>query len=315
MRPLFDNSPLIESDDAVHLHDGGKPVRDDDDGLAAHEMRERVLDQDLRCGVEARCSLVEHEDGRILEDGAGDSDALTFPAGELDPSFADIRAVSERQRGDEFVAIRFRSRFDDLSIRGITTAIPDVLHERAVEEYRFLRHERDRVAQALLRHIGDILPVDRDRAALHVEEPQYEFRYGGFSRAGRPDECDLLSALDREIEMAEDPPFRMEMESHIPEFDGTLIDAESFRIRHVMDLVERIEDLDHLIGIAIGIAHAAQFAIDRLEPLERDEEIRLHEHEITDRKEAPLPEVDAAIQEDRLYRDDEEADACPDHRI
>jgi hypothetical protein len=68
--------------------DGGKAVRNDDAGAARDEVIERVLDEALAFGVEAGGGLVEDEDGGVLDDGAGDGEALALAAGKACAAFA-----------------------------------------------------------------------------------------------------------------------------------------------------------------------------------------------------------------------------------
>ena len=76
------------------LRDGGEPVRDGDHGLAGHQRAETLLDRGLDLAVERRGRLVEHQDRRVLEDHAGDGDALALAAGQLDAALADMSVVA-----------------------------------------------------------------------------------------------------------------------------------------------------------------------------------------------------------------------------
>ena len=69
--------------DAIAVHDGAEPVRDDEARAAAHELGEACLDEALALGVEVAGGLVENQDRRILEQCAGDGQALALAAGEV----------------------------------------------------------------------------------------------------------------------------------------------------------------------------------------------------------------------------------------
>ena len=62
---------------------------------------ERRLDLALGVDVERRGRLVEDQDRRRLEDGAGDGDALLLAAGEFQAALADLGLVAVGQRLDE----------------------------------------------------------------------------------------------------------------------------------------------------------------------------------------------------------------------
>ena len=60
-----------------------------------------------------------------------------------------------------------------------------------------LADEADRGAHAFLRHVANVLPVDADRAVLHVEQAQGQVDQRRLAGAGAADEADLLARRDR----------------------------------------------------------------------------------------------------------------------
>jgi len=69
-------------------------MRDGDHGLALHQGAEARLDRGLDFAVERRGRLVEDENRRVLEDDAGDGDALALAAGQFDAALADMGVVA-----------------------------------------------------------------------------------------------------------------------------------------------------------------------------------------------------------------------------
>ena len=69
---------------------------------------ERVLDFLLGVAVERRGGLVQQQDRRPLQDGAGDGDALLLAAGQLQAALADLGVVALRRRADEAVDLGVR---------------------------------------------------------------------------------------------------------------------------------------------------------------------------------------------------------------
>ena len=76
-------------------------------------------------------------------------------------------------------------------------AVADVGGDRAVQQRRVLRHHADRRAQALLRHVRDVLAVDRDAARLGVVQPQQQVHERRLAGAGAADEPDALAGPNR----------------------------------------------------------------------------------------------------------------------
>ena len=66
----------------------------------------RLLHQPLRFGVERARRLVEQQDRRILEDGAGERQALALAARQPQAAVADLGVVALRLRHDELVRRR-----------------------------------------------------------------------------------------------------------------------------------------------------------------------------------------------------------------
>ena len=80
MLAAFHYLAFVEDMDDVGVLDGGEAVCYGDGGARLHEAVERLLDEVLALCVEGRGCLIKDEDRRILEDGAGDADALPLPA-------------------------------------------------------------------------------------------------------------------------------------------------------------------------------------------------------------------------------------------
>ena len=66
-----------------------------------------------------------------------------------------------------------------------------------------LRDQTDRVPQAGLGHPGDVLPIDADRAALHIVKAHQQGDQRGLPGAGVPDQADPLAGLDGQAQLLE----------------------------------------------------------------------------------------------------------------
>src|SRR5216683_376708 len=139
-------------------------MSDGDAGAPFHQTVELLLDRRFDLRIERRGRLVEDEDRRILQDHAGDGDALALSARELDPALADMRveaapSLPVLQSLDEVERVGARRGIADLGLAGLRPAIAYVVADRAVEQRRVLRHHGDAGTQALLRDAGDVLAV------------------------------------------------------------------------------------------------------------------------------------------------------------
>jgi hypothetical protein len=90
-------------------------VGDDEGGAALHDLLQRQLQLLLGGGVEGGGRLVEDEDGRVLEERAGDGEALPLAAGE--------RAAALGHLGVEAV----RLALEEVERLGPLAGLPDLL--------------------------------------------------------------------------------------------------------------------------------------------------------------------------------------------
>src|SRR5437667_3861963 len=116
MCPFFSNDSVFDDDYPVRVYDRGEPVSDDDQGPPLHQVSERILDERLGLGVNVRCRLIKDEDTRVLEESSCDRDSLPLTHGEGDTPLANLRIVSLRQGGDEFVGVRRLCSPNDLLV-------------------------------------------------------------------------------------------------------------------------------------------------------------------------------------------------------
>ena len=80
MCSALDDAAVLQNDDQVGVADGREAVGDDQGSTPTHQARECVLDEPLAFRVEGGSGFVEDEQGRILEHGPGDGDALPLSA-------------------------------------------------------------------------------------------------------------------------------------------------------------------------------------------------------------------------------------------
>ena len=96
MVALFDDLAAVDDQDAVGADDGGEPMRDHQRRAALHQFGERRLHQRLVAGVERRGRLVEQQHRRVLEDRAGDGEALALAARQRHAALAEHGVVALR---------------------------------------------------------------------------------------------------------------------------------------------------------------------------------------------------------------------------
>src|SRR5258706_7495878 len=101
--------------------------------------------------------------------------------------------------------------------RSAWLAVGDVVEDGVVEEDGVLRDDADRLAQARLRDIAQVLAVDADGARIDVVEAEQEARDRRLAAARRSDDGDGAAGRDGEGDALEDRPPLVVAEAHILE--------------------------------------------------------------------------------------------------
>ena len=120
--------------------------------------------------VEMRSRLVQDQDRRVLEEGAGDRHPLALAARKPRTALAYPGLQPLRQRGDEALQCRAADRLCELGLGRVRAGDQDVGAERVVEEVGVLRHQRDAGAELIEGPLAHIRAVEADRALRRVPE-------------------------------------------------------------------------------------------------------------------------------------------------
>src|SRR5206468_10361809 len=109
------------------------------------EPMKRVDDGGLRLQIERAGRLIEDQDGRVFQEGAGQGNALTLPSRQFHRPLAHLGFVTSRKALDEVVAVgQLRCRYD-LALRRVRLCEADVLRDRRGEEEGVLENHGELV--------------------------------------------------------------------------------------------------------------------------------------------------------------------------
>ena len=182
VRAAADDAPGVHDEDLVGPAHGGQAVRDGDERLAGHQLADGALHQCLVLGVGVGRRLVEDDDGRALQDGARDSDALLLAAGKPLARLAGARGVALRQTAHELVAPRRARSGLHLGIACRRAPHADVVGDGAVEQKRVLGHVGHVLHKLLERYVPHVHASERHATRRGVPEPGHELRHGRLAR-------------------------------------------------------------------------------------------------------------------------------------
>ncbi len=203
----------------------------------------------------------------------------------------------------------FSRRLGHLGVVRAVAAIAHVVGDGIVEQHRVLRHHADGGAQRSLRHLADILSVDRDAAAARLVETEQQPRYRRLSGARGADDGDgrTRRRLERNA-LAESAAPRHRRTRHSRSAPRRAVTMRSrapgkslisgFWLKNVE---HRTDVDDRLLDLAIDHAHE----VERLIELQHH---HVEQREIADRV-APGADAGDAHQQHRDHADRE------DHRL
>ena len=186
---------MFENVDAIRVAHRAEAVGDDEAGAVDHEAFQCLLDEALRLGVHAGGGFVQEENGGILQEGAGDGDALFFTDTEADPAFADLSVEFVRESFDKFPGVGSGQGLPEFVVRGLAFGDDEIVADGAIEEETFLSDVTHGPAKAGFGDIVDRLAVDGDAAAISFVESGQQIDGGGFARTRGADEGDGLAGF------------------------------------------------------------------------------------------------------------------------
>src|SRR5580704_10403088 len=158
----FYDHAVLDHEDAIGVHDRGDTMRDGDGCATFAQFGDRLLDIALGFRIKRGGRLVQQDDGRVLDQRAGDGYPLALAAGKLQTVFADRGIVTVRGAFDEVVSVGRLRRGDDFAFAGAELAKRDVVADRAAEKMYDLAYIGDVLAERSARDGGDVLAVDQD---------------------------------------------------------------------------------------------------------------------------------------------------------
>ena len=120
----------LEDENLVGIDNLADVVRDDDDGASALDSIDAGLDLFGGNGIETGGRFVEEDDGGILDEHAGDGNALLLTAAELES--CGLEAVG--QLHNLFVDICLTGCLDDIVVRSLGISVLDILFDSADED-------------------------------------------------------------------------------------------------------------------------------------------------------------------------------------
>src|ERR1700674_43522 len=207
---------IDDPDHRAQLGELGKDMARDDDRLAhPPKLLEDLPHLDPRARVEAGCRLVEQKHDRVVDERAGEAQALLQAARQsVDELASPVRQADELEQ----LAYDFGAALLGLAVaRGIEVQV--LRHRELVVNAEEVRHVTDsRVnPRRVLRHVG---AVDRRVAARRLEECGEDAQGGGLTGSVGAPQAEDLALWDLEGDVIQGRPLAVDL-------------AQVFRADHV----------------------------------------------------------------------------------
>ena len=106
-------------------------MRDNENRFILNQTRQCFLNRCFILDIQTGGGLVQQDDGCILQEGAGDGNALTLTAGKSAAVLTDVGIPLVRQLFGKFVAVCQLCRRKDLLVGGTLAPQTDVFEDRS----------------------------------------------------------------------------------------------------------------------------------------------------------------------------------------
>ena len=197
------DAALVQDDDLVGVLHGAQPLGDDDLGGAGDLPGEGPADEGVGAGVDGGGRVVEDEDLRPLEQGAGDAQALLLASGHIGAALLDAGVVAVGELPDELVGLGELAGADELGVGGVGVAPAQVLLDGAGEQDVLLQDDGDLVAQPGQVVVAHVDAADHHAPGGHVVQARDELDERRLPRAGAAHDAQGRARGDRQVDPAQ----------------------------------------------------------------------------------------------------------------
>ena len=179
---------VVHHVDLVGIHDGRKPVRNDNERFAAHKPRHALLDDCLVLRVRVGSCFVKYHDGCVFEHRAGNGDPLPLTAGKMPTAGAGAGFKTVFQPQNEIIAAAVARRLLDLLIGRAGSSHADILAHGGIKQEIVLRHICNKPVVVFCADFADVRAADCNCAAGYIPEGRNQLCNRRFSASRRTDE-------------------------------------------------------------------------------------------------------------------------------
>ena len=156
MRAALDDLAVVDHQHLVGIADGGQAVGDDKAGAPFHQAQQGLLQVLFGARVHVAGGLIQDQDIRVGQHGAGDCQQLALPLAQVRAALGQHGLVAVRQAVDEQVGVGQSGRGHHLFVAGLQPPVADIFHHRVGEQEVILQHQPQLAAQIVFLHDAHI---------------------------------------------------------------------------------------------------------------------------------------------------------------
>ncbi|SIA90405.1 Uncharacterised protein [Mycobacteroides abscessus subsp. abscessus] len=222
--------------------------------------------------------LVQDHDRRVLQEGAGDRDALGLSAGHGQASGTHAGIEATRQGIDELAQVGGAQGLDELVVRGRGGGQEQVVAQRAGEQVGALLDDRSLGAHPRQGRAGQVDAVEAHATSRRAQEALQQRRDRGLASARGASERDVLTLGEGQVRALQDRGVLGVGEGDTAEPDLTALGRDS-RGLDTLGVRDRRGLLNELLDLLVG-GDAAHADVEELaDAVQRVEHDRGQQHE------------------------------------
>ena len=131
---------------------------------------QRGLNFSFSPDIECRCCLIKHKHRWVFKHRSRNRYPLFLTSGQFQPALTHSGLIALGQAENKLVNAREPSRIKNLLFSRIRATITNVVGNRVIEQHGILRNDSDSAAETGLRHISDVVTINRDFPSIHIVE-------------------------------------------------------------------------------------------------------------------------------------------------
>src|SRR6266545_2864704 len=186
---------MFQQQNFIRMSNGRELMRNDESCLSLRQPAQGGMNVGFRLGVQRGSRLVQNQNRRVTDYGAGDVQALLLATGKILAAFGNDGIVPLRHLHNEIVRLGQPGGLNDFVPGCSDLPEGNVFADAFVEQSRLLHDRRQLAAKRFKREFADVTAVDQNLPFLGIVKTKDQADESRFACAAMTNESDRLSGL------------------------------------------------------------------------------------------------------------------------